>query len=101
MKSAYKSGSVTITVDYGYDIHSTTFSGRTYKRILSGKPFTIRGQGFSIEGVREQDYWQFNLDDHNAERKGALHVYAEEGREVFTGELDDEEVSIEVFPPAD
>ena len=80
--SKYKSGEVTITVDFGYDIHSLTISHRTYMRILKGVSLTLKGQGFYCEGEREQDYWAFNETD-----PGSLWVYTEEGRDIINDEL--------------
>jgi len=92
--SRYKSGSVTITVDYGYDIHSITFSGRTYRRVCSGKPITVRGQGFHWDGDPDQDYWQFNVNKCGEQDPKALYVYTAGGGEIFIGHLNDGEVSI-------
>jgi len=94
-REKYKTGSVTITVDYGYDIHSIIFSGRTYTRIMSGKPVTVKGQGFSWEGISDQDYWQFNVNKQGIGEQGALYVYTADGGEVFIGNLNDMEVSFE------
>ena len=41
-KKRYKSGTVEITVDYGYDIHTIALSGRTYDKIVAGKELSIK-----------------------------------------------------------
>ena len=91
----YKTGTVKITVDYGYDIHSIEFSGRTYNRIASGKEVTIRGQGFYWDESLEQDYWQFNVSKQGVNEQGALYVYTADGGEVFIGNLNDGEVVVD------
>lgn len=55
-----RSGTVTITISYGYDIHAITLSGRTYKRFQNGSVFEMKGQGFPTEDGTEQDFWTFN-----------------------------------------
>jgi hypothetical protein len=89
-----KSGSVRVTVDYGYDIHSIEFSGRTYARILAGKALTINGQGFHWDGIPDQDYWHFN-----AETAGFIYVNTEGGGDIYSGHIDDGEVRVEIEEP--
>ncbi len=84
LQRKFKSGAVTITVDYGYDIHSIRFSRRTYDRIKAGKPVTIKGQGFHWEGEFDQDEWCFNVDGPKA-----VTVTTYGGGTVFDGTLDD------------
>lgn len=91
MSKEYKTGSVTVTVDYSYDVHSITFSKRTWDRIDRGFPISIKGQGFNVEGLVEQDVWTFNDQTRGAR---VVEVTTDEGREVFCGSLDDEEVSV-------
>jgi hypothetical protein len=91
-KKPYKTGTVTLTVDYGYDIHSIVFSGRTFCRIIDRQQLTIKGQSFSCEGEREQDYWQLNVDTI-----GSVHVYTDEGRDVYIGNITDGEVTASVI----
>ena len=50
----------TLTVDYGYDIHSVEASRDDWERALAGERISFGGQGFYVEGVREDDYWSFN-----------------------------------------
>jgi hypothetical protein len=87
MKKQYKSGTVRIVVDYGYDIHDIEFSGRTYNQIMSGKPVVIRGQGFFNEEQTVQDRWEFNLPYPNLEPvMGSLRVYCDDSRELYVGQ---------------
>ena len=90
----YKTGAVTICVDYGYDIHEIIFSGRTYSSIKSGSEISIKGQGFGWDGEPDQDIWLFNSG-----ASGAVHVYTEGGGDIFTGNLEDEEVMVSYEPP--
>lgn len=76
----------------GYDHHSLILSGRILARIQAGKPVTIHGQGFPVEGFLERDFWSFNSG-----ALGAVHVFTDEGREVFEGDLGEAEVL--VLPP--
>lgn len=75
-----KSGTVTLTISYGYDIHQITMSGRTYKRFQSGASFEVKGQGFPTEEGVEQDYWTFNSTPH-----AKIIVECDGGRDVYRG----------------
>ena len=92
MRKKYKTGTICITVDYGYDIHNIIFSGRTYNHILAGKTLTINGQGFPVDGFTEQDIWIFN-----EEHPGSLSIITVEHRDVFSGDISDAEVEIEAL----
>jgi hypothetical protein len=89
-KKRYKTGTVTITVDYGYDIHSLRLSKRTHDRIVSGKSAEIHGQGFHWEGEADKDIWFFNRD-----APGQLYVTTDSGGDIFEGTLKDAHVDIE------
>lgn len=78
-----------MTVDFGYDLYSISIEEAVFARIQAGEPVAAAGQGFPVEGVLEQDRWMFN---HGA--VGAVHVFTDEGREVFEGDLEDDEVVI-------
>lgn len=95
-RRSYKTGTVSLSVDYGYDVHSIEFSGRTFRRIRAGKPVTIQGEGFSWEGEHDQDYWQFNRDRSGEEAPGSLYIHTRGGGEVYIGRLDDPEVVVDV-----
>lgn len=73
----------------GYDHHSLILSGRTLARIQAGRPVTIKGQGFPVEGASEPDLWSFNFGT-----MGVVVVTTDTGREVFTGSLGDAEVLV-------
>lgn len=54
---------ITLTIDYGYDIHSIEMDKETYAEINAGKLVEIDGQGFNHEedgGVT--DHWVFNRE---------------------------------------
>ena len=85
----YKTGTVIVTVDYGYDIHSISFSGRTWMRIQNGERLTLKGQGFHWDGRPDQDRWSFN-----ARYPGSVDVYTDDGGDIFAGSLEDHEVRV-------
>lgn len=89
-RRAYKSGTVTLTVDYGYDVHSIILSGRTWGRILAGVPVRINGQGFSWEGEPDRDYWLFNVDE-----PGSLRVETYGGGHIYKGCIDEMNVVLD------
>ena len=80
---------VRVTVDYGYDVHSISITEAVFAQIQAGQPVVIEGQGFPVEGVMEQDLWEFNYG-----AVGAVHVMTDEGREVFEGGVVDAEVAV-------
>jgi len=92
MTRQFKTGTARITVDYGYDIHSLTCSVRTLKCIQKGTQILLRGQGFPVEDVIEDDVWCFNTRE-----PGSIWVYTLQGFEVFRGNLQDGEVFIVVL----
>ncbi len=77
-------------MDYGYDLHTIRISEAAFAQIQSGKPVTVQGQGFPVEGTTEQDHWSFNESV-----PGAIYVSTDEGREVFVGNLRDAEVAVQ------
>lgn len=90
MKAQPKTSTARISVDYGYDIHSVQVSLRMLRRIQAGAVLTLRGQGFLVEGVPEQDRWVFNEG-----AVGRLIVITDEGREIYDGQITDGEVWLE------
>jgi len=79
-----------VTVDYGFDLQSICISEAIFAQVQAGRPVTLQGQGFPVEGVMEQDFWSFN---HGA--VGVVQVSTDEGREVFEGHLGDAEVDVQ------
>lgn len=75
---------VCLTVDYGYDVHSIEMDLDDFKRIQSGSNVELVGSGFHIEGEVVQDRWVF------ANR--SIHVYCDDGFEIYQGSLDDDSV---------
>ena len=78
--------SVTLTVNYGYDTHSIDISTDVFLKIQSGTNIELQGKGFSIEGDLTQDFWNFS--------DRSIHVFCENGFEIFNGSLDDAEVYV-------
>jgi hypothetical protein len=73
----------TITVTWGYQVHSLTLTPRNWARVKSGSPLSIRGPGYHYEGEFFWDYWSFvgGLD-------GELEVgYGGDGAQGFIGRL--------------
>jgi hypothetical protein len=94
-RRAYATGTVMITVPAGdHDIHWITFSGRTYNKVCSGKPITIKGQGYHWDGEPDQDVWNFNTNE-----PGSIDVSTEGGGDIYSGRLDDGEVFVERGEP--
>ena len=40
----------TVSVAWGYELHSIALTARNWARVKSGKPLRIRGKGFRYEG---------------------------------------------------
>jgi len=78
MKKKHKSGTVRITISYGYDIHWIELSQKTFSRIQKGKKVEIRGQGFSTEEGSTQDHCVFNHKE-----PGGVHVWCDDGRDLY------------------
>lgn len=75
----------TISVEWGYELHSLTLTAKHWARVKSGKPLSIRGNGYRYEGEFIWDYWSFDggLD-------GGLRVtYGNDGGCGFEGALDE------------
>ena len=80
-----------ISVDYGYDTHSIEISDEELKDIQLGKKLEIEGRGFPVEGEMENDWWKFNTVE-----QGSIEVCGEEGRQIYLGNLINEEVSVAI-----
>lgn len=82
---------IRVTVDYGYDLHTINIAEATFAKIQAGLPVIVEGQGFPVEGVMELvDEWAFNFG-----AVGAVRVSTDTGREVFEGNLGDDEVAVQ------
>ena len=79
--------SVILSVDTGYDVHSIVIETDVFMNIQSGLTIEMAGKGFSIEGDLTQDFWNFS--------NRSIHVFCENGFEIFNGSLDDSEVQID------
>jgi hypothetical protein len=79
---------ITLTIDYGYDLHSVEVNRDDWERVLSGESVSLAGQGFHVEGAREDDHWSFN-----SPKPGDLEVGGEDGRQIFVGSVADITVS--------
>jgi hypothetical protein len=75
----------TITVEWGYELHSLPLTPRNWSRIKRGRPLTIRGKGYYYDAEFFWDYWSFGggLD-------GSLRVeYGDDAGVGFEGSLSD------------
>ena len=85
LSSARDSKSATISVKWGYEVHSITLAPRNWAAVKAGKPHQQRGSGYRYEGQFFWDYWAFG-----GGLNGSLDVaYGEEGAEGFRGRLGD------------
>ena len=75
---------VSLTVNYGYDIHSIEVPVSTWLQIQDGEAVSLQGQGFSVEGEFSQDAWAFNVRG-----RGSLQVTAEGAFDIFDGAVSD------------
>jgi hypothetical protein len=67
---------VTLTISYGYDIHSIEMDAVTFAAIKSGRRVTLEGQGFTHEEDGEVlDHWVFN------DSPGAIFFWLDNGAE--------------------
>ncbi len=84
-KSAAKAGklkSVTLSVEWGYEIHRLTIGPRNWMKIQAGKAWGTRGETYYYEGERFSCYWHFN----ERGKPGSLVVsYGNDGGEGYVG----------------
>jgi hypothetical protein len=73
---------ITLTIDYGYDVHSIAVTASDWARIKGGEELKIEGAGFPVEGEMERDFWWFNTNG-----RGSLHVYCDSARDVYIGNV--------------
>ena len=79
---------VTITVEWGYELHSITLSGRNWSLVKTGRPLSMRGKGYYYEGEFFWDYWSFA-----GGLEGELRVdYGDDGGCGFQGTLSDADI---------
>ena len=67
-------------IDYGYDVHGIELAESDWSRIKAGSPVELAGQGFSIEGRMDQDFWHFNQ-----ESRGTLSIFCSRGHQIYHG----------------
>lgn len=74
--------SVTLSVEWGCEIHSLTIDPRNWAKIQAGKEWGTGGETYYYEGERFSCYWDFN----GRGEPGSLIVsYGNDGGEGFTG----------------
>lgn len=50
----------TISVSWGYELHSLTLTPDQWWKVRSGDPLGLEGEGYYYEGEFFQDYWIFS-----------------------------------------
>ena len=75
----------TVTVEWGYELHSITLTPKNWARVKSGKPLRLRGKGYRYDGEFFWDYWWFagGLEGH------LVVTYGQDGGTGFGGTLSD------------
>lgn len=72
---------LTVTINYGYDLHNIVISKEDYQAFIDGQTRSVTGQGFFHEEYGEQvDYWLFNG------KTGQISFSLENGAEFFSEE---------------
>ena len=77
--------SVTLLVEWGYEIHTLEVSAGRWKRIVAGDNLTIKGKPYSYEGERFDCWWDFN----GHEGPGSLIVSYSGGGDGYVGTWSD------------
>ena len=81
--------SVTLSVEWGYEIHRLTIGPRNWKKIQDGKAWGTAGKTYYYEGERFSCYWDFNCRGE----PGSLIVrYGNDGGEGYVGEWADVDI---------
>lgn len=87
-----KSAAATVTVEWGYELHTLSLTKRNWSRIIAGRPVSVRGRGYRYEGEFFWDYWHFS-----GGRNGTLTVmYGEDNAVGFDGTLEDAMVDVRI-----
>jgi len=78
--------SVTLSVEWGYEIHRLTIGPRNWKKIQDGKAWGTAGKTYYYEGERFSCYWDFNC---RGEPGSLIVSYGNDGGEGYVGEWAD------------
>jgi|GEM_PF-2404693 len=82
--------SVTLMVEWGYEIHSLTIGPRCWKKIQEGKAWCTSGETYDYEGERFNCYWDFN----GRGKRGSLIIgYGNDGAEGYCGKWVDVDIT--------
>lgn len=88
--------SVTLMVEWGYEIHSVTIGPRNWQKIQAGKAWGTNGETYDYEGERFTCYWDFNCRGG----PGSLLVgYGNDGGEGYVGKWADVDITEEYHSP--
>lgn len=75
---------VLIGVPNEFGLYKIEIPMDTYLHVLKGNTIELNGSGFSIEGQIVQDFWKLSAT--------SIHVYCDNGFEIFDGEWSDARV---------
>jgi hypothetical protein len=84
-KTGAKTGklkSVTLMVEWGYEVHSLTIGPRNWAKIQAGKEWGTGGETYYYEGERFSCYWDFNC---RGEPGSLIVSYGNDGGEGYCG----------------
>ena len=88
--NAGKLKSVTLSVEWGYDIHSVTIGPRNWAKIQAGKEWGTGGETYYYEGERFSCYWDFNC---RGEPGSLIVSYGNDGGEGYCGKWANVDIS--------
>ena len=75
---------VTVSVSWGYELHTLTIGSARWRKIRHGVPIIARSRGW-YEGKSFPCQWSFDLN----EEYSLVVTYGEDGSEGFAGKLSD------------
>jgi hypothetical protein len=84
--------SVTLSVEWGYEIHRLTIGPRNWKKVQDGKAWGTAGKTYYYEGERFSCYWDFN---RRGEPGSLIVRYGNDGGEGYVGEWADVDITEE------
>jgi hypothetical protein len=77
-------GKVTVSVEWGYELHSIEIGPRKWMRISNGEEVTIDSVGY-YEGEEFSVSWCFNTDPQDT----LIVTYGDDGGMGFVGKIDE------------
>lgn len=59
---------IEVTVEWRNEDHSVLLTSRNWRKVLTGKPFSIRSRGYSACVGPQWEYWYFHVDGRDTLR---------------------------------